>query len=177
MKYDLICIDLDGVIADMTSAAAQVHGIKLPYGKLDYGYLYSKFTRKSDFWKKCHHHDFWANIPLYPWSKDLVSIVEKSKIPFVFLTKAPMGTGAWSGKAEWIQKNFGKHQNKLWVVRGDKALMSRQGYLLIDDKPENIKSWTEAGGDGIIWPEVNPDPNDDYKSLIDPLLTSLRHLS
>ena len=163
MRYELIAIDLDGVLANFTKAAAEVHNIELPSGILDYGFLYSKFESKGDFWKKCHSHDFWASIPKYPWSDELVSIIAKSGNPFIFLTQAPMGTGAWSGKAAWIQKHFGKYQNRLWIVREDKkmhtgkSLVAGPNRLLIDDKDKNIMDWFERGGQGFQWCEMTED--------------------
>jgi len=166
MKYSQIFLDLDGVLADFTKAAAKIHKIELP-SEMEEDFLYSKFAKKGHFWSKCNSHEFWANIPRYPWAKDLVRLVDRSGINFTFLTKAPMGTGAWSGKARWIESNFGAHQNKLWVVRGDKSIMAQKGYLLIDDKTSSIEGWRERGGDAFQWKELSADNTEQAKYYLE----------
>jgi 5'(3')-deoxyribonucleotidase len=148
-----IFIDLDGVVADFTGHAAKQHGIALPEGQIPHHFLYETLTPKQ-FWSKCRGEEFWVNIPVFPWAQDLVNLVNANTKEWAFLTKANLDDTCYQGKARWIRKHFPKHTERLWIVRGDKHIAASQDCLLIDDHPENIAGWLNAGGQVFHWHEI-----------------------
>lgn len=158
-KIKLICVDMDAVVASFCEAACKEHGIELPNPIPSDTFLYDKVGSKKKFWSKCASKSFFENIPLYPWSKDLINTIDKSGINWIILTKAPMGSDSLAGKESWWTKHFGRFSNKLWIMRGSKALMAQDGYLLIDDKLNpNGEDWVKAHEGAIFyhWPELHP---------------------
>jgi hypothetical protein len=54
------------------------------------------------------------------------------------------------GKTEWLNKNVGPIK-AIWTKSGkEKAIYATPNTVLIDDKPENIKAFEQAGGIGIL---------------------------
>jgi len=133
-----IFLDMDGVIVAMRERARAQNKLGID-GKLDHSDL---------------GYTWWATLPVIKGAKefyDRLTAIGTVK----FLTAAnPEDTGCYSGKAEWI-KNFVPErgaQARLDLIicsRGDKQLLARPGYILIDDYEKNIKEWRAAGGIAI----------------------------
>lgn len=157
-KITLCALDMDAVIASFAEAACKAHGIPLPNSIPNGTYLYDAVGSKRKFWSKCASRQFFASIPLYPWSKKLVETIDKSGVPWIILTKAPMGSESLAGKEEWVRRNFPKHTNKIWIMRGTKSYMAAPWRMLIDDKFSNIEEWNAAAclARGFHWPELHP---------------------
>lgn len=135
----LIFLDLDGVIADFY-AHLVTHNKIGSNGKADYDAL---------------DHDWWASIPVLEGARDFYD--EAIKVaPVHFLTAAVFTTGCYSGKAEWISRQFLPERGK-WAL-GDlvicpgkyKHYLATPQRILVDDRQSNIDNWRAAGGIGVL---------------------------
>lgn len=106
-------------------------------------------------------YNFWINLPLLPWAKDLYSylcsIAGEENV--YFCTAFGKWTAGASAKADKLIRDF---NSKRLVLIKDKYLLANANSILIDDKPENIKLFYENGGHTWIWPhefELFSDPN------------------
>ena len=61
-------------------------------------------------------------------------------------------------KKIWIQKNLSPSPEEIFIVREKSPFAQYQGTknILIDDRPDNIIQWKEAGGFGIRY-QANKD--------------------
>ena len=133
-----IFLDLDGVIVAMRERAIAQDKMGTD-GKLDHSDL---------------GYAWWAGLPVVKGAKEFYDKLTAVGI-VKFLTAAnPEDTGCYSGKATWIKSFVPERgaQARLDLIicsRGDKQLLARPGYILIDDYELNIKEWRAAGGIGI----------------------------
>ena len=156
MKLKRILLDMDGVLVNFVDAALTVHNIKpienWTPGVEDVCDLVP--MSKNDFWGKIDKtsHEFWANIPKYPWTDDLIKIVKKSNIPFTIATKPSRNMFSASGKIECLRRLFGKKFND-FMIGGQKYLMANPETLLVDDWTPNMKPFIDAGGQFYLFPQ------------------------
>lgn len=155
-----VALDMDGVIANFTKQACKVLGEPYPADKelADYGWLFAKYGDPTCY-KRIKGHLFWTSIEKFPWSDELIDIVdEETKGNWIFLTKPMIDPYCYSGKAEWLMNNYRRHLNKLCIVGADKSNLVRNPKdVLIDDHPKNIGLWEKAGGSTIFWTEIGSD--------------------
>lgn len=172
-----IFCDLDGVIVNFTKDCCKNHGVEYPKQVefsdqwLDTTCDINHTDPKKFLTVKCHGHDFWANLEIFPWAYVIIAIVKASGREWRFLTKPTQDAGCYSGKYDWIKKYFPEDVKKLWIVNGDKSLVCRgKGDLLIDDKLENLNTWKAAGGSIYHWTEITPDwPKEKVQKRLDEL--------
>lgn len=145
--------DLDGVLADFYGGAERVLG--------------EKFRGTPEQWQEIvETKNFWADLPFLVSGRKLWSHIRKQG-PFILTALPAKGNSLKSmnendqvkiqrEKMLWIGKNLPSiPKHKIIVVpRRNKQLYAvnagRRPNLLIDDSPENIKEWEEAGGIGIL---------------------------
>lgn len=157
-------LDMDGVTANFIKSACKMLGEPYPEAQesTEYDWLFLKYGRE-----KCHAtirgHYFWATLEKFPWTDELIDIVDtESKGNWMFLTKPMIDPYCYSGKAEWVMKYYRQHFKRLTIIPASKSLLARTSKdVLIDDHPKNISEWNAAGGTGIRWVELgdkfNPD--------------------
>jgi hypothetical protein len=98
--------------------------------------------------------DYWATMDWMPGGQELVKYIESLPIPKIVIT-AGFGAGAKNGKRRWL-KDHGLGQytsdDKFNIMNAgrEKGKAARPGILLVDDKPENIEIFKQAGGLGVI---------------------------
>lgn len=173
-----IALDLDGVLVNFTKAACKQMGEPYP-SKLvfpSYSWIFDKYGKHSCY-KRMRGHHFWTGMEKYPWADRIVDLVDDfAKGKWTFLTKPMRDPYCFSGKAEWIMKNYPMHMDKLTIISGPKKEFVRSRFdILIDDKPENISEWKEAGGSPFYWHEISDDMD---QSFVDERLEKLEeHLT
>lgn len=179
----IICfLDLDGLIVNCCKSMCYNIGVDYPsnFQFPSDTWLYDKCAEKgmskNDFWAKNRGFDFWSSMQIYPWSKQLIQVVEKNADDWMFLSKPSMDFDCLSGKAAWVKKHFG--EKKLWLAQDHKEYAAAPTRILIDDKKENCKKWSEFGGFAYHWPEITDDfdPTEVEKRLteIENLITHVR---
>ena len=139
-KYIIFC-DLDGVLTDWDGAVE-----KLGHGTIDD----IKKKHGEDFvWKliiKAGIH-FWSDMS---WTKDGKQLWDYIKRYRPTILSAPIAAQSSKiGKKIWVKKNLG--QVKLILESSKKKhLHATPNAILIDDRPDNIARWKQAGGIGIL---------------------------
>jgi hypothetical protein len=83
--------------------------------------------------------DFWTNLPLYPWARELMELCE-AYAPTYICTSPSLDPGSLSGKIKACQRVWGRRFRK-FVVTPNKYLMSREEHLLVDDSDKNCHEW------------------------------------
>ena len=104
-----------------------------------------------------HGKDFWANIPLFPWSHDLYNSL-RSIGEVCFLTSTgTRNSPAAQGKQEWVRKHF-KTENM--IITHHKFFCAKPNSVLIDDclldtqkkEENNCLLFEEWGGNSYLFP-------------------------
>lgn len=154
----MILLDLDGVLADFTGGANDVHGRPLyVVAKWDW---YSDWGMSDDeFWEPIKQlgHCFYArHVPQYPWAADLLRLVKD----YIIVTANPLHSGLASGKTDWIRKHIGYDAPVITTCSGGnfhaadlKAMLAGPDRILIDDSDENVAAFRAAGGKAITFPQ------------------------
>lgn len=154
-----IFLDMDGVLADFTSAAVFKHGRENPWakgenlGEYDMAKIY-QMTPKA-FWEPLGCHDFWANIQPLNEGMALLKYLE-SDLPqakITLLTSPTLSPECSSGKHAWVAKHLPKYSRKLAIWPEKEVLAEVPNSLLIDDSDENVTKFIQAGGNAILWPQ------------------------
>lgn len=158
---NIICIDMDGVVASMAEAAAKRLNIELPKNTtISDTWLYDNCgVDKKQFWKTIHFNEykFWSKeITPYFWAKDLIRLIDKNFEHWIFLSKPSKNGNCHKGKFDWLNTNFGLG-HKLWLSGGNKEYFAGPNKILIDDKVENCDKWSKFGGWAFRWEEFTPD--------------------
>ncbi|MEO0444581.1 MAG: hypothetical protein AAF191_00750 [Verrucomicrobiota bacterium] len=175
-----IFVDIDGVLADFTASALRVHGRsemidQWPKGERDIPKVLG--ISRSQYWRaiEAEGSDFWRELEPYPWFRELIDLVQ-STAPFSLLTAAPLAPSSVAGKVAWIDHHFPKVEGRRFrdfFIGSSKWLMAAPDRVLIDDAEMLVDRFSEAGGHGILFPQVwNRDHN-----AKDPLATVARRLA
>jgi len=156
-----IFLDVDGVLANFTSAALRVHGAesmldRWPVGERDLPKVIG--ISRTQYWKKIDSlgSSFWENLEPYPWFSELIEYVD-SVAPFSLLTAAALSPDCARGKVEWIGKHFPKKDGKRFMnflIGGQKELLAAPHRILIDDAERFVEAFEAAGGGGILFPQI-----------------------
>lgn len=153
----LVALDLDGCIANFTKAVCKV--LNQDYDKVLKNWpngVYETSTvlgiSNTQMWKAIDRtKNFWENIELYDYSKELVNKL-MDRYDVYICTSPARHPNCYSGKAAWIQKHFPKLSRKM-VITPAKHLLAGTVRVLIDDSDEKINKFIEFGGIGLIVPQ------------------------
>lgn len=151
---DPVCfLDVDGVVADLCGALAVRFKRPVstwPRGDYDLSRILG-FESHGALWNDLGH-EFWAMLPLTPWARDLVSLVDAEfgchRVVFVTVSEL-LDPGCASGKAVWLREHF---PGRAWFIGPNKAVLARPGALLIDDADVNVAAWQDRDGPAILLP-------------------------
>ena len=142
-----VYLDMDGVIADFFGALAYRNGVS--------HWKSIKDIEKAlvDVW----HTDFFYQIDEFPESEKIVEMVKKESNGDWGICSSPlrgdmMNSAYW--KREWLAERHWLPEIEKLIFTGNKHKyavnrLSGKPNILIDDKPDNIKRWNDAGGIGI----------------------------
>jgi len=181
-----IFIDMDGVISYWMKDACKLCGVDLDdkeiRDKLKSGIRLEDMGIVSDeeMWSLITEEgeDFWANLELFPWSKELVRRMEKLGDVF-FLTSPGSCIHSPSGKMEWIKEHFGIEYMKKTIITKHKYMCAAPNRVLIDDEKNKVQKFREFGGHAFIWPDCLCllDGDKDVNGVTDKLEKIVRSLS
>jgi 5'(3')-deoxyribonucleotidase len=150
-----IFLDLDGVIIDYCGAVIKHFdlGVKesdlLEYSSVEKIYMEKTGDSRGKFWQR-QDEEFWLNLPLYPWAKDMLEMLKPFKP--VILTAPTLNNAGW--RQRWIMKHMPDYfQDKRYLIGPAKWSAAHAGALLIDDKPGNITSFNSRGGRALTFPQ------------------------
>ena len=147
-----VYVDLDGVIIDWNGGFKKISG---GLTGNEYESKYGKIPSMELI--KSHGIEWWANLDWLPDGKELWKHINDNFVNVKILTATGRPGGytsmARKGKEIWMKNNLPgvPAKDKLIVGRkGEKAQFAKPGDILIDDTPENINDWVQAGGVGIL---------------------------
>lgn len=135
----MIFCDMDGVLVDFDGYFVKKHGI-LPY-KLP----------KEELWQiVLDTKDYWVNLPKLKDADLLIDYLKK--FGFQILTGLPVYgfDKAEKEKKQWLKEQYNITNGVICCLSKDKNNFCRPNDILIDDRPNNIEKWQEAGGIGIL---------------------------
>jgi len=169
MSITRIFIDMDGVIANCSQAAARAYKVDYdPAGEYEYGWITDAYNRLHPDEPIGHGAftrlvsavpGFWTKIEFYPWAKDLVRWLDTA-VPceWRFLTKCIDRAECPAGKFVSLVDEFGMETARRAIMVWDrKEVCCRPGDILIDDDERNRVAWRAVGGICYNWRELGPD--------------------
>ena len=117
--------------------------------------------------------NFWANLDWMPGAKRLYDFIIRYESRILSAYSNRDGNSK-IGKMKWLKKNTKfKNADIHLVMRSQKqvyAMTQGKPNVLIDDKPTNIKKWSDAGGIGLQF-QANKDSVDVLKRRINEVIT------
>jgi hypothetical protein len=139
----LVYFDLDGVIFDFDRAYSERIGVRKPNGDV--------------YWDKVSAlGDFFESVPLMPGALDLWNAVpaHRRRILSSIPKSVTVGSNAYIGerKRAAVRMHLVIPDEHVIFVRGKrlKKAHASPGRVLVDDRPDNVRDWNDAGGIGIL---------------------------
>lgn len=142
-----IFLDMDGVICDWEAQFKRYSGgVPVEVYDAEYG------KKKRYFFVRKNSPEYYATMPYMTDASILLNYIKK--FPVEILSHAPDEYAA-EGKLAWLQNNKIDYNPILVNHSNEKASFAMPNCILIDDKPENIKQFRDAGGIGILHRSAN----------------------
>jgi 5'(3')-deoxyribonucleotidase len=153
----IILLDLDGVLAMFVKSAMSALNItdySVPRGVHPIEKWNGVNVTTEQFWKAIDNggESFWENLEKYPWADDLLNYCERKGSTF-FLTAPSRNPNCSSGKMKWIKKHY-PHMTRRTILTAHKYLLAAPERLLIDDTEDKVDSFTQWGGNGLLFPQL-----------------------
>jgi 5'(3')-deoxyribonucleotidase len=158
----VIYLDLDGVCTDYVSAAIRSLGRQpdevMAYWQNtmpgEYRIPLVLGVERSTYWETITAlgESFWSGLEAYNWFDDLYSALSNIA-PVIFLTAATRAPESLSGKVKWLQARFGERFRD-YIITAHKQQLAGSGAVLIDDYNYNIDRFSQAGGSGVLFPQI-----------------------
>ena len=164
----IVYIDMDGVLADFFGGVEKLYGVQ-HWKELSSD---NKLDLKQEVINKIQGTDFFATLPKFESSGELISMVKEFTGGNFSINTSPLrGDHENSAKYKklWIQNNI--EQPDEIVITGRKESYAKDKAsgtpnILIDDRPVNIQRWQGAGGYGILY-QANRDSLTKVKQALD----------
>jgi 5'(3')-deoxyribonucleotidase len=144
MNKPKIYLDMDGVVADWRANSLRILGKEAAPGEM---YPDADWHRLRD-----NPHLF-LHLPLMPRATELVNIARQYRDQLgwelMFLTAIPHNNDlpwAFHDKAEWARLHFTDIAVHFGPYSVDKHLHCNPGDILVDDRLDNCRDWSRAGG-------------------------------
>jgi len=176
-----IYLDMDGVLVNFTLSAMKLyvdnqaviaHMMETwPNGKRVHDIV---GVHKDMFWRKVNEKGvmFWSSMIQYPWCSQLVTLAQRFARVVILSSPARGGESAM-GKIQWIEKNLNELSREFILTpKKHKCRLAKPGDVLIDDTAETCSSWTNHGGDAILFPR----PWNNHPDWCNPMQAVIRQL-
>lgn len=160
-RVSKVYLDMDGVLADFISRAAQLHSrsfkdlwVNSPKNRGKFWIDEAWGLTREEFWSPIiNDQEFWSELDIYPKARELVDTLNKyvGEGNLYLLTAPAPYPGCYAGKMEWILTNFPELKNKL-ILTKHKGLLAKPDTLLVDDADHNFESFIKAGGRAVLLP-------------------------
>jgi len=159
----ILYIDMDGVVADFKTQAAQVLEVAVPD---------INARLPDDQWNKIQAiDDFYRHLPETTLARRLMQTAEvfchELGWKLCMLTAIPQDNDMWSAfhdKIEWMRERWPLIPVHFGPYSNDKQYHYRLGDVLIDDRTSNCEEWRSRGGHAI---QVLDDDNHVIEQLIE----------
>ena len=137
--YTIFC-DMDGVIVDFERGYKELTG-----------HYTKNHPDNANFWEPIDKEgpSYWANLPWMPDGQELWRYNKKYK-PYILSSPSRSQTSR-VGKDAWLKMHLQNSYKKAYFYpRHQKQLFAGPNKILIDDLPNTIQEWNDAGGVGIL---------------------------
>jgi 5'(3')-deoxyribonucleotidase len=161
MHLKRILVDMDEVLCDFVSGAAEIHGwtrdelfAVWPPGV--WSMQSAMKLSEEDFWKPITANDkyFWESLKPLPWAHQLVADINEICDDWHVVTSPSLSDSSYTGKVKWLKNFFGPRFTR-FCITPHKYLFAQPGVLLIDDNESNVNNFIYHGGDGLVFPRRN----------------------
>lgn len=144
MKRDLL-MDVDGVCAEFTPALISAVGSDVRFEDMTRWDVFTYFTPEQRELAYDYLSDpvFWRNLPVMEGAQEGVAFLEVTH-NIIWVTSPWASCEEWeSARRDWLNEHFGMDKKgQPYHPTSDKARI--EGDLIIDDKPDNVLSWSKA---------------------------------
>jgi 5'(3')-deoxyribonucleotidase len=163
MHINLICLDLDDVLADFVCTALRFHHRldaldNWPVPEWDIAKVLG--MSQEEFWNplRFQMESFSARLPVFPWATNLVDFCTELA-PMAIVTSPRYSDFSATGKRIWVRENFPELLDGMFICC-QKERLATPDRVLIDDNPEGVRAFQQAGGRGILFPQPWNTPRD-----------------
>lgn len=150
-KYDIIWIDMDGVLCNYVAAINKLFPYKqIPHNKYTSYDVHTLFDTTPDVIHEAIERagvEFWENFDPYPHAFELITVARKCADKIGILTNSGKHIYAREGKLRWLNKHNILCKDDYIVFAKEKAIVAKANTLLIDDYPKNCEEFKAAGGE------------------------------
>jgi len=149
--YD-VYVDMDGVLTDFERRFEQFAGVTPEEFMSQKTIEVGERKATEQFWDLIDNQigvRYWAGMPWMPEGETLYKHIKKYK-PTI-LTSPSRDESSRIGKGVWIKRNMSGTPYIFGFKASGKAKYAAPNAILIDDREDNIQSWKQAGGIGILY--------------------------
>lgn len=161
MDFEVVFLDMDGVITDFVEAAGLAVGHPNHVPK-QWNYFEALGMTQDQFWEHidARGEDFWANLRPYPWFLSLYGAMQRQGRK-VFIASTPsLARWSASGKIKWLRTHLtDTYQDYIFLA--DKSVLAGPGRVLVDDNERFCRAFREAGGQAVLFPQPWNDAGQD----------------
>lgn len=151
-----IFLDVDGILADFVGRACECHGLENIYlDKKNEGHhvMHKQMGITADeFWTPLKGSGFWKDLDVLEEGVKVLRFLEENfgTKNIFFLSKPALDIGYFTGRYEWIHKNFPEYIHRTFLHK-DKFIFASDSSILIDDSIENCEVFIENGGVAFLY--------------------------
>ncbi len=156
---ELCFLDMDGVLANFVQGAIKAHNRPSPYedprgyGVFDMEKLWG--ITAEEFWKPLEFEGFWEGLEKLSEADKLVDwvclVFGVSHV--CLLTDPAESRNGIPEKKAWVERYY-PFLSKNILFGSAKQFLAGPGRYLIDDRDKNIETFNQAGGFGILYPQL-----------------------
>jgi len=158
-----IYLDMDGVIADFFTELARHYNVN----------HWKDLPEKNESVKALKGTDFFERLPKFPTSDELVEFIHELTNGNWYILSAPLRDDydhSISLKRKWLANHGYTPKDAYFSSVKEKYAVNENGQsnILIDDREEKLKAWTQNHGIGILY-QANKHSLKELKNLLERL--------
>lgn len=144
-------MDCDGVIANFVQHFINHAKLNITHDEWTSYCSYLDFMSEAEFREKLNIPNFWSTMPLYPWGRELLAVVQEVAGEWGICTKPAGVDFFYKDRWDWLQRHFQLHPANYYPVF-HKHWLANPNTLLIDDDMQNIELFRKEGGLTLLFP-------------------------
>lgn len=138
-------LDLDGVLTDFNRQFQDWFGLSVAVAQYNSD---PAVRQRIDHHLSAAPEAFWADMPWMPGAQEAWKVLS-TRNPYI-LSRPHFAAACRPGKKTWVVRNLGP--TVPLILAEDKGALGRPGDLLVDDSPENARTWPGTFLLHEIWP-------------------------
>lgn len=152
-----IFFDVDGVLCDFVGGVKALLNLPPEFKPTQWRFYKDIGLTVNEFYAAIRaENNFWENLNIcadgmYLW-RHCKLLQKKTDFNLALITSPAAHDDEFCRqRVAWILHHL---NTAPWIITENKHLVAGPGKLLIDDYPENIEAWREAGGEAILMPRT-----------------------